>query len=219
MSTLRYRLWLVLFVLLVLVVLTLGFYPAEQEPGSAKKRALSASVAAETGPRVEASSSIEPAVDQYDYQTPAVLTSGQAVQSDNAQLSQLQATTDQVTAEQQASSVVIDGGELAIAEPEGSLAELHLLQTAFDDEAQDPEWAPLFEDEVWRDFANAEIANSYLNSVDCRTSMCRIEISHDDEQAESEFLAQLPEMSEGQSGSIHRLNSEQAITTLLYIDR
>ncbi len=108
----------------------------------------------------------------------------------------------------------------SVAEETDYLAEqIQLLDIEFAAEQYDAQWAPAVEEEVWRNFERHQLNDSQLSSVQCRTSLCRIEVTHEDETAEGEFMQVLLTQTLQNSGSIHRLASDESVATLIYLSR
>lgn len=98
-------------------------------------------------------------------------------------------------------------------------SESQLVETAFLSEPYDASWAPAVEAEVWNDFEKSDLQTSRLDSVDCRTTVCRIEISHQDQQAQSEFLVQMAQQANGRSGTVHQIDGSDSLATLIYLSK
>lgn len=84
-------------------------------------------------------------------------------------------------------SVVVEPTPPTIA-PENAARARH-LEREFRAQTSDRDWAAAKEAEVRRFFAaRAEARGSRLVSVDCRTTMCRVRVAHDEGDASDRFM-------------------------------
>ena len=106
----------------------------------------------------------------------------------------------------------------ADAEPEGMPSELNdmaspeelryedeqhrdRLETALANEAIDQNWAKSLEKELVVDFAAEELAGSRLVDVSCRTTLCKMEIEHEDRDHQLGFPDKLMASEGGKKGA------------------
>ena len=115
-----------------------------------------------------------------------------------------------------------EDAELAMAVDDTAMlaAQKQPMEDAFNGEGYDAQWAPTMEAEVWQDFERAELPHSQLASVACRTSLCRIEITHDDQTAEAKFMLALFDQAPTRKGSFYPLgNASDGLATLVFLSR
>ncbi len=84
-------------------------------------------------------------------------------------------------------------------------------------EEYDGEWAPEMEVKARNTFKKAELKNSNIETTDCRTSLCKITISHKDTMAEQMFYQALAPILQDQHGKlIRQQNDDGRPSTTLY---
>lgn len=87
------------------------------------------------------------------------------------------------------------------------------IEEKFQHEAYDTQWAVLVESQTWEKFYAADLNSSDIESVDCRTSVCKIVVTHENHDAEQTFnQALLAEVGNTQ-GVIHSDTSAQGVIT------
>ncbi len=84
-------------------------------------------------------------------------------------------------------------------------------------EAYDGEWAPEMEVKARNTFRQASLKHSNITSADCRTSLCKISITHKDENAEQTFYRMLAPLLKNKRGKLVRhLNDNGRPSTTFY---
>lgn len=96
-------------------------------------------------------------------------------------------------------------------------SEIVKLDERFQMEKYDVQWAAKIESETWDEFYSANLASSEIEAVDCRTSICKITITHDSENAEQQFRNTLVDTLNGRKGKIHsRIDEHGLRVTTVY---
>jgi hypothetical protein len=96
------------------------------------------------------------------------------------------------------------------------------LESSLRMEARDRSWAPVYESELRRSIEPGAVDGGHTNiaSIECRTSVCRIELSHASESEQQQVSQQvsvgLPEMA-GARFVFHRADDGAATTEILIV--
>lgn len=77
------------------------------------------------------------------------------------------------------------------------------LDSKFEQESYDVEWAPAIENQTWEEFINNGTPGSELINVQCRTTLCKIIVEHIDQHVEEDFLQTLYRNINGRNGYLH----------------
>ncbi len=85
------------------------------------------------------------------------------------------------------------------------------INQKFQQESYDVRWAAMVESETWEAFYKANLESSEIESVDCRTSICKIIVIHNDEAAEQKFYQTLLAKLNGQRGELHSQISQEGV--------
>lgn len=95
--------------------------------------------------------------------------------------------------------------------------QLASIEETFQQEVYDPQWAVMIESQTWETFYAAELDHSDIESVDCRTSVCKIIVTHENESAEQTFKQALLAEAGNTQGYLHSdINEHGTITTTLF---
>lgn len=114
--------------------------------------------------------------------------------------------------------------EAMIAEPIAVPPAIVSLDRQYFSEEHDPHWAGAKEARLSQLFVESRVLGSQLNSAGCRTTLCRIEISHIDPRAERRFIAEFVRLGEfandEQTGFYYRaVDSNGAVSSIYYLAR
>lgn len=94
------------------------------------------------------------------------------------------------------------------------------INQKFQQESYDVQWAAMVESETWEAFYQADLKSSEIESVDCRTSICKIIVIHNDAEAEQQFHQKLLAKLNGERGALHHQISQDGIrSTTLFRQR
>lgn len=63
------------------------------------------------------------------------------------------------------------------------------IEVGFASESYDTQWAPATEQKLQSIFTQKNLNDSYLNQASCKSTLCKIEVSHVNAEAERRFLA------------------------------
>ncbi len=96
-------------------------------------------------------------------------------------------------------------------ETSGISPALAKINQKFQQESYDVRWAAMVESETWQAFYKANIESSEIESVDCRTSICKIIVIHNDEAAEQKFHQTLLAKLNGQRGELHSQITQEGV--------
>lgn len=87
----------------------------------------------------------------------------------------------------------------------------------FDKQAVDGEWAFDTENTMWANFDRANLQYSEMEFLQCRETLCKAEISHENSSAQSVFLEKLVARLESHHGSIEQYEDDSGrLMTRLY---
>ncbi|WP_437607348.1 hypothetical protein WMF20_42030 [Sorangium sp. So ce834] len=88
-------------------------------------------------------------------------------------------------------------------------------------EADDPAWSSRTEAEMATVLREAELEGSSLDSVDCQSTVCRLELSHAGQDSQAHFLQHIPQQPPfDTAGFYHRVDTpDGASRTVLYVAR
>lgn len=75
-----------------------------------------------------------------------------------------------------------------------------VLDDRFIGEVYDSAWAAQVENETWEEFYAADLPNSDIDHVQCRSTLCKIAVTHQDTEAETTFKRTLLASLNGRSG-------------------
>jgi len=70
---------------------------------------------------------------------------------------------------------------------------LSLVETHLQNENIDSQWSEKAKTEIENTFASDELASAAVTEIECRSTLCRIEVAHDEPQSLSEFDVLLPQ--------------------------
>ncbi len=87
------------------------------------------------------------------------------------------------------------------------------IEEKFQHEAYDTQWAVMVESQTWEKFYAADLNSSDIESVDCRTSVCKIVVTHENQDAEQTFKQALLAEVGNTQGVLHSNTSDQGIIT------
>ncbi len=85
------------------------------------------------------------------------------------------------------------------------------LDERFNTEGYDVQWAAQVESETWDEFYRAQLSSSEIEAVDCRTTVCKITVTHENEDAAQQFHNQLLRSINGRNGKIHNHVDEHGL--------
>lgn len=77
---------------------------------------------------------------------------------------------------------------LPIEEPAEAGEPLATLEEIYLNEGFDPEWAGPLEEDFYRTFETANLSGSAVEQAECRATLCRFAILHQDSAAQDEFI-------------------------------
>jgi hypothetical protein len=103
-------------------------------------------------------------------------------------------------------------------EAEKTLFLAHQFELKYASQSDDPEWSEETENSIQDLFTNAAFAGADLVSVDCQTSICRLELNYESDDARDDFFAQAPNTAPLNSEGFFHL-AEDGETTVLYVAR
>lgn len=95
----------------------------------------------------------------------------------------------------------------------------------FENEGYDAEWSQDTENEIWQAFSNSGLIRSELAYLECRSTLCKIELSHKDMASRTKFFDTLVGTLKnsdynGEHGSLYNYeNNEGQLITRIYKQR
>ncbi len=96
----------------------------------------------------------------------------------------------------------------------------HNLRQEFSAQARDPEWSDAVEAEIAQRMNAPAFEGSTLLAGECQSSLCRVEVSHLDEDARDRFMETLPQTSPFDTdGFIRDTSDDHEMMTTLYFSR
>jgi hypothetical protein len=119
-----------------------------------------------------------------------------------------------------------DGGTAAVVEPDDVSAgdrEASDLAVRCDakllDEPVDTEWSQEKNEQFHAFFARASLAGTKLRTMDCRTTMCRIEIAHHDNEDRQRFIASFSDLAGPRGVVFAHIESSNDLDVVVYVTR
>ena len=94
----------------------------------------------------------------------------------------------------------------------------HQFELKYTSQSDDPEWSMDTENAIQDLFTNESFDGAQLGSVDCQSSLCRLELNYDSENARDEFLAKAAHTEPLNTEGFFHL-AEDGQTTVLYVAR
>lgn len=97
---------------------------------------------------------------------------------------------------------------------------LDVIATDFENERVDPQWADQAINHIELALSNEQLAQTAVIDIDCRSTLCRLEVEHDDAQAITLFqslFTQPVNNSSLQPTTIKTINSEEGQSTVVYL--
>jgi len=94
----------------------------------------------------------------------------------------------------------------------------HQFETKYASQGDDPDWSVQTEVAIQDLFQNENFAGAQLGAVDCQSSLCRLELNYDSDDAKEDFFANAPTMAPLNTEGFFHL-SEDGETTVLYVAR
>ncbi|WP_438016350.1 hypothetical protein WMF18_36760 [Sorangium sp. So ce315] len=135
--------------------------------------------------------------------TPAPIVAEPAAEEPEVEAAEASATTTPMTREEWAKDVV------------------QHYEAYFGREGDDPEWSFRTEIEIAQTLHEANVEGSSLEVADCHATVCRLELSHTDQNAQAHFMQNIPVKPPfDTSGFYHRVDApDRTPRTVLYLAR
>lgn len=94
-------------------------------------------------------------------------------------------------------------------------------EATYTGQPEDPDWSARTSRAITETLRHTNIEGSTVNAASCRSTMCRVEMSHADQAAQAYFVQHIPrEPPFDTSGFYHRVETEDgASSTVLYLAR
>jgi hypothetical protein len=96
------------------------------------------------------------------------------------------------------------------------------MKTTVESEPRDAAWAPEYERNLAASFAE-KYPGERITELDCRTSLCRVQVRHDSPESQAAFLAHfwvaLPSGFSGVWSGPPRSDEKGTATSLIYVTR
>lgn len=96
------------------------------------------------------------------------------------------------------------------------------LEDRFNQEDQDPEWAETVEQAITNQYFDSQVYGSELIDARCRSTLCRVEMSHFDHEAEALFWINalvVKGLSADQLNIQHIKNQDDGLKTIIFVSR
>jgi len=96
------------------------------------------------------------------------------------------------------------------------------LTSEFEGESRDPTWSKQAETTIEKALQSRSHERSKVTSVDCRSSFCRVDVAHDDENARMSFVQEMfapPTFWTGERVALRTTDARGRSSTVLYLGK
>ncbi|WP_437633330.1 hypothetical protein [Sorangium sp. So ce854] len=93
------------------------------------------------------------------------------------------------------------------------------LEAAVRSESVDPEWSNVMKVRISEFFKTDKATGSSARRIDCRSTLCRVEVAHESIDARKHFVERMPYMIPPRSTVFGHVDSEEDREIVLYISR
>ncbi len=93
---------------------------------------------------------------------------------------------------------------------------VEVLEEALRSESVDPEWSKAMEDRIGTFFDTAQLAGSSVRRVDCKSTLCRLDVTHDSTDARKRFVAGVPDMIPPKSTAFGHVEGDDDLEIVVY---
>jgi len=191
-------------------ILTIGFTKLSSRPE--QKTVLAASVAFEDSPPAQENSG------ELDVLKRDIVELQETLQRLAAEKEALSAEQDQMLQRREDEDTTKQPVEETQTEEQKADFLAHQFELKYSAQGDDPDWSQETEQSIQGLFVEDRFSGTDLVAVDCQTSMCRLELSYESDEARESFLSQAPTTAPlNTEGYFHV--AEDRKTTVVYVAR